>query len=71
MSNIALHFQCHQCHLKFENFTVCTTCKTDYYMLNLNNPMDFFIASGGFNRALDQVNQDVFAKVMSHEKTNS
>ncbi|MCF8999269.1 hypothetical protein [Acinetobacter nectaris] len=69
MSHTAFHFQCHQCGLTFERFTVCTTCKTDYYMLNLNNPMDCFIANGSFDRALHQVNQA--AKAADHEKTNS
>ncbi|MBF7686442.1 hypothetical protein I2F17_11485 [Acinetobacter sp. B10A] len=57
MTNTALHFQCHQCGLKFESLTVCTMCETDYYMLNLNNPMDAFIANGGFDRILTQINE--------------
>lgn len=40
-------------------------------MLNLNNPMDFFIASGGFDRALSQVNQATLSKAVNHEKTNT
>ncbi|MBF7683937.1 hypothetical protein I2F27_11465 [Acinetobacter sp. B5B] len=62
MSNTALHFQCHQCHLKFKIFTVCTTCKTDYYMLNLNNPMDAFIANGGFDRTLTRISEQPLSK---------
>lgn len=40
-------------------------------MLNLNNPMDCFIANGGFDRALHQINQAALSKAVDHEKTNA
>ncbi len=46
--------QCNKCGLKIENRTACPVCKTDAYLLDLNNPMDAFIASGGFDKAVTQ-----------------
>ena len=50
MNNI----QCNKCGLKLENRTSCPVCKTDAYLLDLNNPMDAFIASGNFDKAINQ-----------------
>ena len=44
-------FQCYQCGSKFE-VILCPTCKTDAHLLNLSNPADAFIASGGFDKAM-------------------
>ena len=52
MSEIKI--QCSKCGLKVENRTACPVCKTDAYLLDLNNPMDAFIASGGFDKAVTQ-----------------
>ena len=46
--------QCNKCGLKTENRTACPVCKTDAYLLDLNNPMDAFIASGGIDKAVTQ-----------------
>ena len=46
--------QCNKYGLKIENRTACPVCKTDAYLLDLNNPMDAFIASGGFDKAVTQ-----------------
>ena len=46
--------QCNKCGLKIENRTACPVCKTDAYLPDLNNPMDAFIASGGFDKAVTQ-----------------
>ena len=46
-----IKFQCHQCGSKFEAI-LCPTCKTDAHLLNLSNPVDAFIASGGFDKAM-------------------
>ena len=48
------NFQCHNCGLKVE-IRSCPVCKTDAHILDLNNPMDAFIASGGFDEAMTQV----------------
>jgi len=53
MSEIKI--QCSKCGLKVENRTACPVCKTDAYLLDLNNPMDAFIASGGFDSAMTQI----------------
>lgn len=46
-------FQCYQCGSKFEAI-FCPTCKTDAHLLDLSNPMDAFIANGGFDKAMAQ-----------------
>lgn len=56
MSEIKI--QCSKCGLKVETRKACPMCKTDAYLLDLNNPMDAFIASGGFNKAVSQINID-------------
>lgn len=48
-----IKFQCHQCGSKFEAI-LCPTCKTDAHLLNMSNPMDAFIANGGFDKAMAQ-----------------
>ncbi|WOE32792.1 MULTISPECIES: hypothetical protein [unclassified Acinetobacter] len=45
------NFQCHKCNIKVE-VRDCPVCKTDAHMLDLNNPMDAFIANGGFDQAM-------------------
>ena len=47
------NFQCHNCGLKVE-IRSCPVCETNVHILDLNNPMDAFIASGGFVKALTQ-----------------
>ena len=47
--------QCNKCGLKIETRSACPMCKTTAYLLDLNNPMDAFIASGGFDEAITQV----------------
>ena len=47
------HFQCHNCGLKVEIRT-CPVCKTNAHILDLNNPMDAFIADRGFEKVLVQ-----------------
>ena len=47
--------QCNKCGLKIETRSACPMCKTTAYLLDLNNPMDAFIASGGFDEAMTQV----------------
>ena len=48
-----IEFQCYQCGSKFEAI-ICPACKTDAHLLNLSNPMDAFIANGGFDKAMAQ-----------------
>ena len=48
------NFQCHNCGLKVEIRT-CPVCKTNAHILDLNNPMDAFIADRGFEKALTQI----------------
>lgn len=48
------NFQCHNCGLKVE-IRSCPVCKTDVHILDLNNPMDAFIANGGFDKAFNDV----------------
>ena len=47
--------QCNKCGLKIETRSAYPMCKTTAYLLDLNNPMDAFIASGGFDEAMTQV----------------
>ncbi|MGA8883621.1 MAG: hypothetical protein WB445_08425 [Acinetobacter sp.] len=47
------NFQCHNCGLKVE-IRSCPVCKTDAHILDLNNPMDAFIANLGFDKAITQ-----------------
>ena len=49
-----MKIQCNKCGLKIETRNACPVCKTNAYLLDLNNPMDAFIASGGFNKAVTQ-----------------
>lgn len=51
--------QCAKCNLKFEARNPCPVCKTDAYLLNLNNPMDAFIANGGFDKAITQACEEL------------
>ena len=48
------NIQCAACNngIRLENYTVCPVCKTDAHLLNLSNPIDAFIASGGFDKAM-------------------
>ena len=45
--------QCYQCGSKLEA-TPCPTCKTDAHLLDLSNPIDAFISSGGLDKAIAQ-----------------
>lgn len=47
------NFQCHNCGLRVE-IRSCAVCKTDAHILDLNNPMDAFIANRGFDKAITQ-----------------
>jgi len=47
------NFKCHNCGLKVE-IRSCPVCKTDAHILDLNHPMDAFIADEGFVKALTQ-----------------
>lgn len=46
-------FKCHNCGLEVE-IRSCPVCETSAHILDLNNPMDAFIANGGFDKALTQ-----------------
>ena len=55
--------QCYQCGSKLEA-TLCPTCKTDAHLLDLSNPMDAFIASGGFDKAIAQAAESLPESVL-------
>ena len=44
--------QCYECKVEVED-SICPQCQSDAYVLNLDNPMDAFIAHGGFNQMLN------------------
>ena len=52
-----INIQCARCNngIKLENRITCPVCKTNAHLLDLNNPMDAFIASGGFDKAFVDV----------------
>lgn len=54
-----IKIQCNKCGLKIETRGTCPVCKTDANLLDLNNPMDAFIASGAFNKAITQVREEL------------
>ena len=56
-------FQCYQCGSKFEAI-ICPTCKTDAHLLDLSNPMDAFIANGGFEKAMTQATESLPESVL-------
>ena len=55
--------QCYQCGSKLEA-TPCPTCKTDAHLLDLSNPMDAFIANGGFEKAMAQAAESLPESVL-------
>ena len=44
--------QCYECKVEVED-SICPQCQSDAHVLNLDNPMDAFIAHGGFNQMLN------------------
>ena len=56
-------FQCYQCGSKLEAI-ICPTCKTDAHLLDLSNPMDAFIANGGFEKAMTQTTESLPESVL-------
>ncbi|EOR08197.1 hypothetical protein [Acinetobacter tandoii] len=64
------NFQCHNCGLKVE-IRSCPVCETNVHILDLNNPMDAFIASGGFVKALAQTCDSSPERVVKSSKEMS
>ena len=44
--------QCNECKVQFED-SICPECNSDLNVLNLDNPIDAFIANGGFDRMMN------------------
>lgn len=61
------NFQCHNCGLKVEIRT-CPVCETYAHILDLNNPMDAFIADRGFEKALNKACESLPESVMQSLK---
>lgn len=67
---IETNIQCARCNngIKLENRIACPVCKTDTHLLDLNNPMDAFIASGGFDTAMTQACESLHETVIQNLK---
>lgn len=60
-------FKCHNCGLEVE-IRSCPVCETSAHILDLNNPMDAFIADGGFDKALTKICDSLPESVMESLK---
>lgn len=67
-----INIQCARCNngIKLENRIICPVCKTNAHLLDLNNPMDAFIASGGFDKAIHEICESLPRSMVQHLKEN-